>query len=444
MGKKEENLTVGALVFARVKGYAPWPAKITKAEPKKKKYFVYFYGTGEASHAMKAEDLYTYTDHKEQFVNDKNLKRKFYKEAVEQIEAALRGEEDVASINNVSDVGNVLDESQAQDSSVNVTQDDSAAVDVDSSVNLSTNATIEPEKPAKKSSAKQAKNNTQNDRKSPKVKLDVIDTPIEPPPAEPIVSRSGRKIKPKRYLEMEMEESISPVPRKRPTLTEDHLKNETPESPPKPAEPTSPPPVKSPVVKSPVKNSAVGSAKKKSNKDFILNLESNLIELDHLIKASVGLSSANPEKCIEHLDEYKTLEITPLMLKKHPGCVETMKRLRRYVGNAKKWDMDESGKADFEKKANQIRVKAEEIYSTFKRMFPANETEGRSFWESFMDEVQKFRNKTQNLEQNEVIELIEEPEGDTEVEIAQDTISDDTEKNQTESNGSITEAVEAN
>lgn len=92
MGKEKAGKTfsIGDLVFAKVKGYPAWPAKITKYN--NKKYNVYFYGTGETAN-IKIEDLFTYKENKEKFATDRNMKRAKFNEAIDQIESALRGED---------------------------------------------------------------------------------------------------------------------------------------------------------------------------------------------------------------------------------------------------------------------------------------------------------------------------------------------------------------
>lgn len=92
MGKEKagKSFNIGDLVFAKVKGYPAWPAKITKYN--NKKYNVYFYGTGETAN-IKVEDLFTYVENKEKFATDKNMKRAKFNEAIDQIESALRGED---------------------------------------------------------------------------------------------------------------------------------------------------------------------------------------------------------------------------------------------------------------------------------------------------------------------------------------------------------------
>lgn len=62
----------------------------------------------------------------------------------------------------------------------------------------------------------------------------------------------------------------------------------------------------------------------------------------------------------------EAMDLTPLMLKKNPNCVETMKRMRRYVGNTKKWDMTDDLEKEFNIKSGLIRNRAEQIYNSFK------------------------------------------------------------------------------
>jgi len=82
MGKT--NFQQGDLVFAKVKGYPAWPARIT-SQSNSGKYSVFFYGTFETA-TLKRTELWPYTqEYKEKF-GPPNLKRKGYSEGLEQIE----------------------------------------------------------------------------------------------------------------------------------------------------------------------------------------------------------------------------------------------------------------------------------------------------------------------------------------------------------------------
>lgn len=94
--------------------------------------------------------------------------------------------------------------------------------------------------------------------------------------------------------------------------------------------------------------------------------EVNLLQYDVDIKSSLQLSSADTSRCISVLEKYKNLEVTALMLKKNSQVAETIKRLRRYVGNTKEWNFTEEQRVEFNEKAAKIRKLAEIIYKNFK------------------------------------------------------------------------------
>ncbi|XP_063699562.1 PC4 and SFRS1-interacting protein [Culicoides brevitarsis] len=412
-GKKDPDYHVGSLVFAKLKGFAPWPAKIVKAE--KKKYYVYFYGTGEKSPAMKSEDLFDYAKHKEKYVVDKNLKRKGYPEAVEQIEAALRGEEDVASIYNTSASLEPFSESNAAETTDML--DESEIVEPAAAAATNTTTTTDPEPEATDKNETTPPEIAENvpetvvpapesDKKKkpvtkaakPETKIDAKPE-VEATPEPEIVSRSGRKIKTKRYLIDELEETVTPTIKKRAVDSIDSRKDSSSDA--------TPPPAKKQAKPVPV---PVQMPKEKPNpvKDALLQIESHMVELDHLIKMSLGLKNANADKCLAHLEEYAKIQITPLMLKKRPSCVHTMKRLRKYVGNVNNWNMDPEKRNEFHEKTLKIQSKANEIYSNFKLLFPTADTT-KPFFEHFSEKVAEFQEKTKGMKPEEISDMYEEP-----------------------------------
>ena len=73
-------------------------------------------------------------------------------------------------------------------------------------------------------------------------------------------------------------------------------------------------------------------AEKKKTKLRWLKTEGRLVELDYRIKESLSVNRPNCQAAIVALDELSTLTIAPLMLKKHPYIVETILKLKRYIG----------------------------------------------------------------------------------------------------------------
>lgn len=60
------------------------------------------------------------------------------------------------------------------------------------------------------------------------------------------------------------------------------------------------------------------------------------------------------------------IPVTSFLLKKHPHCVETIKRLRGYVGNLQNWQYTVADVQTFNKKAEKVRKIAESVYDMFK------------------------------------------------------------------------------
>lgn len=79
----KKNFNAGDLVFAKVKGFPPWPARITGVAPGGK-YAIFFYGTYETGFVKKTEVWELSPENEEQFVA-KNIHRRGYREGMEQI-----------------------------------------------------------------------------------------------------------------------------------------------------------------------------------------------------------------------------------------------------------------------------------------------------------------------------------------------------------------------
>ncbi|KPJ11006.1 hypothetical protein RR48_10186 [Papilio machaon] len=145
---------------------------------------------------------------------------------------------------------------------------------------------------------------------------------------------------------------------------------------------------------------------KKSRVQF-LKTEMKLIELDAKIKTCLCLEKADTELCLKLLDELMELDIKPLMLLKHPTCLETVKRMRAYIGNTNSWDLSESAALQFNKQAQRIRKQADTLYKNMKELFttPA----GLSFFEYFSERVLEFKKVTAKLTSDEILEMVHEP-----------------------------------
>lgn len=438
MVASKKTFKIGDLVFAKVKGYPPWPAKITRID--KTKYNVYFYGTGETA-SIKLEDLFPYEASKEKFATEKIMKRKGFKEAMIQIESALSGEDPSPLSFDVAAVQSGVDELAAKELSMNTSEQvsfgdslvcsnstmldvtvnskvDDSMYEADKSVTLQTpnnksirdGKSIAIPKPSKKLAGSVVAassptvmatgNGAQkqvSEEKSPAYQQPPLQESMENQEADPkelVVSRSGRKIKMKRFLDGDEDDgALTGPPAKKKTLISSLPKEK-----------------KVSGNKQQILGKKLDSFDKGSVHDermYLLSLEKEFADLNMEIKASVKLASADPERCYKLMEEYEKLKVTKTMLKKNPNCVETMKRLRKYVGNAKEWKMNEEEKLQFDAQAKQIRQKADQIYNQFKAICQAPENTG-PFWEWFNKEVEKFEKATCHLSTKELYMIVDE------------------------------------
>ncbi|XP_017799117.1 PREDICTED: PC4 and SFRS1-interacting protein isoform X3 [Habropoda laboriosa] len=519
MVKLHKKFFAGDKVFAKVRGYPPWPAKVEKVidpNSKNSKYSVYFYGTGETA-VCKVEELYTYIENKAKF--GKPIRRKYFHEGLIQLEQELKNDRNKAS--NLADLKEAgIGDEASTEGDTNLPTASAADSDMEpgslvvdeeekkKSMKRRTLSATNPDAPEIKKRRGKAKSLSASTSISIKQEPG-LDSQGEESPKE-VVSRSGRKIKPKRFADFSSSEETDittdkadhgrgrpkvkiedtsdqatpgAMHKKRGVLenlsvmyfTEKNNLGETPtlegtvvssttssDTPgrfllaltfageyvgikldmdkPKSFESERarsqwewstarnamklkaqlesgeilPEQVKDCLdlnVHVPDEEKRLlatdGALHRKTNKLRWLRIEAQLLQLDAQIKSNLGLDRANPDKCLQAMDDMLSLPIDPLMLKKHPHIVETVKRLRRYIGNLADWKLNEEDEAVFKQKAEQIRQKAEHIYNKFKAMFTI--PEGQSFWQSFSDQVVHFKELTKDMPEEKVFSLMSDP-----------------------------------
>ncbi|XP_067003033.2 lens epithelium-derived growth factor isoform X3 [Anabrus simplex] len=501
-----KNFNSGDKVFAKVRGYPPWPARVdglADGTPNKIKYNVFFFGTAETA-VCKAEDLFPYSENKEKY--GRPLKRKGFNEALAEIEgkgpvslpqslAAEPKSQGEDAVDSDAEGALVIDERPRTPVSTPKTPRTEGGEEKKKTTKRKRESDATPDQ---KNSNKSATPVTQGgegkrkrvnmpSRKSGGEPRPSDSGPTSPNKAEVVVSRSGRKIKPKKFADEDSFDASPPetaaIPSGRTgtmegasikrrqssakstevnsnkgfdvlplpdengirtitvtTVTGDtveislahdrpkHFESERAKEIWEEALEETASRIKEQVrtgenipthIQEQLKSKSAmqksekqytqwdGILEKKKGKLRWLKMEARMVELDSLMKGHLSITRANPDRCLLLLDEMCSLQLDPLMLKKHPQVVETIKRLRKYVGNTNSWGFNDEEKVKFASKAHQIRTKAEHIYNKFKAMFTV--PDGSSFWQVFSDNVETFQKMTQNLPMDKIYSLVVDP-----------------------------------
>ncbi|XP_030558904.1 PC4 and SFRS1-interacting protein [Drosophila novamexicana] len=454
MGKEKAGkmFNIGDLVFAKVKGYPAWPAKITKYH--NKKYNVYFYGTGETAN-IKIEDLFTYVENKEKFANPKNMKRAKFSEAIDQIESALRGEDSAPIDLPTTDEGNESTLDAAPEAPADAATAAPAAAEPVAAT-TATATTTAAGIPAAESSEPKARGAAAGGGRKSKaqprhvdgdtedVSTDAVETP--PPqkkrvPPEGIgatntTKKSVKKSKPtaavtpmqKRSRQVNIIQNnllmvYMPTAKclgininyKKPASFENtaaeqawmekarkeaielKLKLESGQI---DAESMPERIIIEPVRNEIPKQEAVRFIEELIEQEDALFMERDFIQLSQQLRECLGLRRANVGRCLEILEQLKEIELNKLMLLRNPECVDIMRRLRRYVGNLELWKMDISDELEFKEKAQIIRKVSTAIYDGFKTLFNPDSEPEENFWVDFCEKVKIYKNYTKNINDN--------------------------------------------
>lgn len=394
---KGDKFTLGDLVFAKVKGYPPWPARIVSI-PSKDRYKTYFYGTYETA-TLKNEDIWIYTaENKEKFAS-KNMKRKGYPEGLEQLEnnPELAGIEDDAPLTDINTTAptpatNTPTTNKAKKSA----KDTPKSTPKDTPV-----ATGKRKSPSDTpSEAKAQKKAVADDVKSARAATKSDDSQSEDDTVP--TGRGGRAAKSRK---LDTESQATPTQ----PLANDNKTSRRSRTVPDGKENSSPG-INNKVPKTPEEDKA-RKLEKRKNKLRWLKMEQRLVELDIAVKSSLHLERPSPERCIAALEELNELAIVPFMLKKQPDIVTTVRRLRKYIGphSFNTW-ADNDAKKKMEKSIDIIQKKADQIYNKFKSYF-AYQGE-KPFSAMFEEEVEQFKKVTKEMEEGKVLSMICDPTKD--------------------------------
>jgi hypothetical protein len=294
------------------------------------------------------------------------LKKPDYKEAVDQIEQALAGNDPApldilnnatpTSIENTDSTQSELNNSSLSavksENSISQEAENNKSDADESQLHIAENVPKSTPAPKKRPPPKAIIT-----PKLEKMDTDSVIIEAKEPPNDEKVSRSGRKIKEKKMNNDEMDpDEMFTQPRKR--LKPDESKQ-----------------VKTPQVNINDPNTITDFCISKMHllqdplrKNFLMT-QYEIINAIKDIKLALGLERVEIEKAITILLNVKEKilpNITKLMLLKYADIIITIKRLRNYIGNASLWNLEEEQLKNFKDKAREIRSISVDIYDYFK------------------------------------------------------------------------------
>ncbi|XP_026846301.1 hepatoma-derived growth factor-like [Drosophila persimilis] len=334
MAKQEtsKSFKIGDLVFAKVRGYKPWPAVITHDVNRKKQYTVSFYGSGQIGYIL-LKNLTPYLKLKEEYSTEHHLKQADFRRAM-------------IEIDEVAEKATTVQQETANN---------------------------------------QKQSHPANDKENDMLLLYM-------PPSK-VFGININYNKPKRFENAAAEQSWMDESRKEANLLKLQLLSGQ-------KDPRSLPGrvVAEPSSNETTKQEEVKLREEIKKQETAMFIERDLIQLTAVVRCCLNQRRANVSRCFTNLKLLKKLDVTKLMLLRNPQSVETIRSMRRYVGNLNVWKMDASDEAAFNAQAKIIRQKATIIYERFQTVL--NLAEGEDFWPDFCNEVKIYKANTKNINPN--------------------------------------------
>ena len=143
----------------------------------------------------------------------------------------------------------------------------------------------------------------------------------------------------------------------------------------------------------------------KREKVRFLMVEQKIMDLNVALMMSLHHLKPDLKRCLTICDEVQKLAIVPLMLKKHPEIVATIRRMRKYVG-PKECHPNPKEQEKIEAQAKEIRMEAEVMYKKFATLF--NAPEDVNFGKFFNEELKRFVDATKDMPQDKFIQMVVE------------------------------------
>jgi len=137
-----------------------------------------------------------------------------------------------------------------------------------------------------------------------------------------------------------------------------------------------------------------------------MKMEKRIVDLDIAIRSALHHEEPDMTRSLSLISELQQLAIQPLMLKKIPNIVMTLRKVRKYIGPVQPHP-DQTINEKRREEMQKIRLAAETAYKKIQSLFSA--PPDVSFGKYFQKQVDEFQIATKDYEREEVFQLLVDP-----------------------------------
>jgi len=148
----------------------------------------------------------------------------------------------------------------------------------------------------------------------------------------------------------------------------------------------------------------------KQNMIQLLQTEKKIVDLDVILKKTLLSESPDLSACKAALDELNSFPMTRLMIKKLAPFVNTILCLKNYPGPKSE---EKTVGENTDKGVKEVQQTAEKVWRRILALFQFKGDSDRSFWDAFVKLSEEFKQKTKGMEEKDFLCLVIDPTADS-------------------------------